>query len=343
MSGPFPVAVRGLAGITVLRSPARHLLKYLLMWAVLLVLPMAIGSGPTLQTVNLVCIYAIAALGLNIIFGLGGLLSIAQAAIMGVGAYVLAYAMRGALEAAPAMILACIASAAVSGFIGLASARTRSHYFIVLTVAVAEAATVLVQNNPDITGGANGMPVTGSTVIAGQNLTTADGLYFCAMPLLLASWYLADCFKRSRPGIALRALAVDEHLAIVAGVATGPARFAANFIGGGFAGLAGALLALGDAYIGPQDFGLDTAALLLLITVLGGPGSNAGTVVATIILTFLLQGTLTFTVVGQLIYGIAIVVLVVVAPGGLAGLAELIRRKLRGPRDSVTPCGGPRP
>jgi branched-chain amino acid transport system permease protein len=308
----------------------RRVVAYLVLWAALLALPALLRSDAMLQTVNLAFIYGIAALGLNIIFGLSGLLSIAQAAIMGVGGYALAFAMAGSLGMVPAAALACLAGALISGLTGLASARIRSHYFILLTLALAEALILLDQNNPELTGGSNGMPLQGSTQILGFDLSTSTGLFYIAMPLLLLSWYLADAFKRSRPGLALRALNADEYLALMSGIATGRARFYATLIGGAFAGLAGALLALDDVYIGPQNFDLDTSSLLLLIVVLGGPGSNAGTIAAATVLTVLLQGTILMTTVGQLIYGLAIVILIIVAPGGLAGLGRLSALKLPG-------------
>jgi branched-chain amino acid transport system permease protein len=305
----------------------RRVVAYVAFWAVLLAVPTLLGSDATLQTINLAFIYGIAALGLNIIFGLSGLLSIAQAAMMGVGAYALAFAMARSLGILPSVALACMAGALISGLTGLASARIRSHYFILLTLALAQALVLLDQNNPDLTGGSNGMPLQGPTQLFGFELSTADGLFYVAMPLLLLSWYLADAFKRSRPGLALRALNTDEYLALMAGVATGRARFYATLIGGAFAGLAGALLALDDVYIGPQNFDLDTSSLLLLIVVLGGPGSNAGTIAAAVVLTVLLQGTLMMTTIGLLIYGLAIVVLIIVAPGGLAGLGRHLGAK----------------
>ena len=314
----------------------RYLLMYALLGIVLIGLPAAINSDATLQTVNLAFIYAIAALGLNIIFGLSGLLSIAQAAVMGVGGYALVFAMAGTVGVVPAVALGCISGAVLSGLTGLASGRIRSHYFIILTLALAEAVLLIVVNNPDVTGGSNGMPLPGNTRILGLDPSTSEGLFFIVMPLLMASWYIADCFKRSRPGLALRALNTDEYLALMAGVATGRARFYATLIGGAFAGLAGALLVVDDSYIGPQNFDIDTSALLLLIIVLGGPGSNAGTVVAATILTVLLQGMLMFTTIGQLIYGLAIMVLIIIAPGGLAGLARLLLVRLSRPFDSVS-------
>ncbi len=300
----------------------RYVAFHVLLGAALALLPMLLNSDTRLQTANLACIFGIAALGLNVVFGLGGLLSIAQAAIMAVGGYVFVFFMGTTLGVVPCIVLACLGGATVSSLTGLASARVRSHYFILLTLALAEAVILLIQNNPDLTGGSNGLPMPGDAKLFGWDFTTTNGLYFLVMPLLLASWYLADCFKRSRPGLALRALNADEYLALMSGIATGRARFAATAIGGAFAGLAGALLVIDDAYIGPQSFDMDTAALLLLMIVLGGPGSSAGTVVAATILTVLLQGTLTMTTIGQLIYGVAIIVLIIVAPEGLAGLAR---------------------
>ena len=328
MSGPSDSLRAGGTRGMLRAFPGRHLAGFVLLGLALVPVPLLLPQETTLQTLNLAFIYAIAALGLNIIFGLSGLLSIAQAAVMGVGGYALTFAMAAAVGVVPALALAALSGAVLSGLTGLASARIRSHYFILLTLALAESVLLLIVNNPDTTGGSNGMPLQGSTVLFGWELTTSRGLYYLAMPLLLASWYLADCFKRSRPGLALRALSSDEYLALMAGVATGRARFYATLIGGAFAGLAGGLLAVDDAYIGPQNFDFDTAALLLLIIVLGGPGSNAGTVVSALILTALIQGSLTLTTVGQLIYGLAIIILILVAPGGLAGLARLVAGRL---------------
>src|SRR4051812_37405251 len=85
----------------------RRVVACLALWAVLLALPPLLGSDALLQTINLAFIYGIAALGLNIIFGLSGLLSIAQAAVMGVGAYALAFAMAASLGILPSVALAC--------------------------------------------------------------------------------------------------------------------------------------------------------------------------------------------------------------------------------------------
>ncbi len=311
---------------------------HLVLGAALMSVP-SLVSESRLQIINLAFIYGIAAVGLNIIFGLSGLLSVAQGAAMGVGAYSFVFATAASLGVVPSMLIACLCSALISGLTGLASARTKSHYFVLLTLALAEALNLLVVNNPDLTGGANGLPLSTEVTLFGSDLSSARSLYVLAVPLVLASWYLADCFKRSRSGLALRALNTDESLALMAGIATGKARFYATAIGGGFAGLAGALLAIDDAYIGPQNFDLDTASMLLLIIVLGGPGSNAGTIVSAVILTTLLQGTLMLTSMGQLIYGLAIIALIILAPGGLARLSEQVLhpmtpllRVLTGPR-----------
>lgn len=301
--------------------PARHIGQHVGLGIVLLALPLVIPASD-LQIVNLAFIYGIAAIGLNIVFGLSGLLSIAQGAIMGIGAYSFVFASNATVGLFPSVLLSCLASGAASGLTGLASARIKSHYFVLLTLALAEAFNLLVINNADITGGSNGVALGINAHIGHLQLGTANGLYVVVLPLLLISWYLADCFKRSRQGLALRALNTDEYLALMAGIATARARFIATAIGGVFAGLAGALLAVDDAYIGPQSFDLDTSSLLLLIIVLGGPGSNAGTVVAAVILTLLLQGMLMFTTVGQLIYGLAIIVLIIIAPDGISGLTE---------------------
>lgn len=297
-----------------------------------------IVSGPNLLTFDLAVAYAIAALGLNVIFGFGGLLSVAQGAVMAVGSYALALLLNHAASVGviPALLLAAAVGAAVSGLTGLVAIRIRSHYFILASLALAEGVLLVITNQIGLTGGSNGLGLKGSPTLAGLDLTSAHGAAYLGVALLGLVWYLASCLRSSRFGIALQAARSDDYLAMSSAVAVHRNRLWATVVGGAFGGLGGGLLALLNGYIGPQDFGLDTSVLLLLMVVLGGRASNAGTVAAAIILTAITQGLLRVTSVGDLVYGLAIVVLLIFTREGLAGLGRsamyLAGRAMRGKR-----------
>ncbi len=310
-------------------TPSRRFAAFVAGAALLVVVVQLTLAGPDLLIVDEACVYAIAALGLNVIFGMTGLLSVAQAALMGIGGYTLTLMVARHVGMLPALALACVAAAAVSALTGVIGGRIRSHYFILISLALAEGIILVLVNDMQLTGGTNGVALAASPTVFGLALGTPDGFAYVAVPLVFAIWYLTDCLRASRFGIALLAISTDEYLAAVAGIATNRYRVLATVVGGAYAGFAGGLLTIADSYIGPQNFGLDTGILLLLIVVLAGAGSNAGTVVAALILTYLAHGLLTLTVVGELIYGLAIVILIIVAPDGLAGLGRLARRGAR--------------
>jgi branched-chain amino acid transport system permease protein len=323
--------------LTSLRHPSRsktgfHLgdfrLVYFIVGSALVTLVAGMLSGPNLLTFDLIVVYAIAAIGLNVIFGLGGLLSIAQAAIMAVGAYGLVLTLNhDDVGVLPALGIASVLGAIASGITGLVAMRIRSHYFILASVALAAGILLVITNQGDLTGGSNGLGLIVFPSIFGLTLSDPHDFLVLAVPVAGLVWYLASCLRDSRLGIALHAIRSDDYLALSSAIPVHRCRLWATVIGGAFAGLAGGLLALLNGYIGPQDFGLSTAVLLLLMVVFGGAASNGGTVVAAAILTALTQGLLSVTTVGELVYGVAIVVLLIFASNGLSGLAHSTYRR----------------
>lgn len=293
---------------------------------------MVIGShlpASNLLTFDLVVVYAIAALGLNVIFGLAGLLSIAQAAIMAVGAYCLVLVLNAQqIGVLPALTCAAFLGAVVSGITGVIAMRIRSHYFILASVALAAGILLVITNESGLTGGSNGLGLAAFPTVFGLTLSDPGDFLLLAVPLAGLVWYLASSLRDSRFGIALHAVRSDEYLAMSSGIPVHRCRLWATVVGGAFGGLAGGLIALLNGYIGPQDFDLSTAVLLLLMVVFGGASSNGGTVVAAIILTALTQGLLSVTSLGELVYGVAIVMLLIFARNGLAGLGHSAYRRV---------------
>jgi len=286
-------------------------------------------SGTNLLTFDLAVVYAIAALGLNVIFGLGGLLSIAQAAIMAVGAYGLMLTLNHQqVGVLPALVLAAFVGAVASGITGVIAMRIRSHYFILASVALAVGVLLVITNERGTTGGSNGLGLAAFPTVLGLSPSDPHDFLLLVVPVAGLVWYLASSLRDSRLGIALHAIRSDDYLALSSGMPINRCRLWATVVGGAFGGLAGGLLALLNGYIGPQDFGLDTAVLLLLMVVFGGASSNGGTVVAALILTALTQGLLSVTTIGELVYGVAIVVLLLFARNGLSGLAVSAYRRL---------------
>jgi branched-chain amino acid transport system permease protein len=285
-----------------------------------------IVSDSNLLTINLACVYAVAAVGLNIIFGLGGLISIGQAGVMAVGGYATILLFGKSVGLAVALLAACVGGALTSAVMGLVGARVKTHYFVLASLAIAEVIVLVATNATSLTGGSNGTALAGIPVVAGLNLTTTHGFFRFGSILVLIAVYLADALRASRGGLGLSALTMNEYLAVSSGVDPRISRALATTVGGVFGGLAGGMLALLDGYLGPASFDLGTATLLLLIVIVAGRAGNGSVVVAALILTFLSNGFLTNPTVGQLAYGIGLIALIIVAPDGLYGAAAWGRR-----------------
>lgn len=286
-------------------------------------------SESLLLTLGVACIYGIAAIGLNIVFGMGGLLSMAQAALMAVGAYAFVITFPETLPLLVAVVFASLLSAGISTFTGVLAARVKTHYFILAAFAVGQIILLLITQLRDLTGGSVGTPLTEIVTIGGIEIATPEAIFRVASIVLVVAWYVADTFRESREGLALRMTAIDEPLAISSGIAVGRYRLLATFLGGIFAGIAGVLLAIHNGFLGPQSFELGTAILLLLIVVVAGRGRSGGIVIAALILTYLSQGLLELLAVGNIVYGTGLILLLILAPSGLSGAASFLRSSVR--------------
>lgn len=297
------------------------LLRFVAVAAVAQALPSAVSTS-NLLTVDLACVYAIAAVGLNVIFGLGGLISIGQAGVMAIGGYATILLFGHSVGLAVALLCACVGGGLTSMAMGLVGARVKTHYFVLASLAFAEVIVLVATNATGLTGGSNGTALQGVPTVAGLDLTASSGFYHFASIVMLVVVYLADALRVSRGGLGLSALTMNQHLARSAGVNPQLSRGLATGVGGVLGGLAGGMLALLDGYLGPQSFDLPLATLLLLIVVVAGRAGNGSVVIAALILTFLSQGFLTNPAVGQLAYGIGLIALIIVAPDGVYGAVK---------------------
>jgi ABC-type branched-subunit amino acid transport system permease subunit len=301
------------------KPPLQHVL---LLVVGLVCLTSLFTTGSDYLLMSFVAVYTIASLGLNLIFGMGGMLSVAQGALVGVGAYTSALVMADAhwpflVAALIGIALACVISTVVT----LVAARVRTHYFVLVSLAVAEVLT-LVETSASFTGGSNGLGGIGFMSVGGYAATTPRAQGIVGLVLLILAWYVADVFKASRLGRAVFVGSLNPELAATCGVSVLRSRVTVAAVGGGFAGVAGVLFAGTVGYLDPTSFTVNLALLLLVSLVVGGVGSIGWTVVASILFTYLNNGLSSLTTTGPLIYGIVVVAVLVVAPGGVASLVS---------------------
>lgn len=337
---------------------------------VLAALPLYV-SAFWLQLGMFVFAAAIGAIGLNLLTGTAGQLSLAHAFFLAIGAYGYAF-FSGVDEPGSGdlvinglglpSLLGAVLAVAVAGLAGLAfspiAGRLRGIYLGVASLALVFLGQHLILNASTVTGGFNGRnappfelfgfsftnddpPLTVLNVAFGQR----ERLWYLGLVLLILCYLFATNLLRGRPGRALQTIRDSEIAAATMGVNVRVYKASAFVLSSMYAGLAGVLIALAIPRPVPAYFSLELSITYLAMIVIGGLGSVRGAVVGAAFVTALPQvlshysDTLTFLAepgesgVGaaefaKYVYGAAIILVILVAPGGLAGLAN--RRSGRG-------------
>jgi branched-chain amino acid transport system permease protein len=233
-------------------------------------------------------VFALLALGLNLLLGFAGLLDLGYAAAFGLGAYAagLLTSIGGPLDALlpPRMEFGAVllAGAVVAGLFGVLNAlvtfRLRGEYLAIVTLAFGQMVPQILLNLKRATGGAAGISALPPPVLLGLPLTTPNARYYLALCLVVLTAIACVRLRGSRIGRAWRAMSSDETAAAFCGVDVRRARLLAFVLGGAVAGAAGALFASVFSYVDPAQSELRVSAMVLAMVVIGGVGSIPGAI-----------------------------------------------------------------
>ena len=302
-------------------GPRKALLAAFLL---LLFLPPFLGLNIyVLHVLNLSWIAAIAALGVNVATGIAGQIVLGQAALMGFGAYATGISMlRFDLPWWLALPFAVLLTGAVGWLLGLVSVRIRGHYLAITTLGLNEIFRLVTLNEEWLTGGPMGLRDIphASFPMLGANLSTQ--FYVPLLLAALAVYALTLRIFRTRLGRDLRAIRDDEMAAESLGVPLPRTKTIAFVVCGVFGALAGGLYVMLVGFISPNNFTILESVRLLLMAVVGGLGSVAGTFLGAIAVTTLpeiLRGLETYY---QAAFGIAVLLILLMAPRGLSVIAD---------------------
>jgi branched-chain amino acid transport system permease protein len=322
---------------------------------VVALLPRFMGEFRLLQF-TLVAIYVIALLGLNILTGYSGQISLGHGAFVGVGAYVTALLSLGrpGLEALqldpPSWIplgdgmrpvftipIAALVTGVIGALIGIPALRLGGVSLALATLAIAVSFPILMKRFSELTGGGGGISLNLPETPFGWDISTRHWLYYEAWVtagiLFLAAWLLV----RGRIGRAWRAVRDGEVAATSSGVNPALYKTLAFGISSAFAGAAGALLAIDTAYVNPDTFPVSFSILLLASAVIGGLGSLAGALFGALLYEFLPiysqePPIFSFQFADQapsLVFGVFLIVIMLLLPGGVAGLFRALAGAVR--------------
>lgn len=275
----------------------------------------------------MISIYAILTLSLNLPVGYTGLLSLAQAAFYGIGAYVMTLLMMNqGLNFLGAMAVAIIFSSILSLLVSYPSIRLKGDYFILASLAFQIIIFTILYNWIDLTRGPYGIPGIPKPEMLGIRFDNLYKFFVLSGGIALIVFLIAKRLYSSSFGLVLKAIREDELSATSLGKNVRKFKILAFAISSGIAAIAGALYASYVTYIDPTSFNLDESIFILSVIIVGGSGNLKGPIIGTLFMILLPEGLRFLGIpdsvaanVRQIIYALILILLMRFRPQGLAG------------------------
>ena len=282
--------------------------------------------------------FAIAAMGLNLLTGFTGQVSVGHAAFFGVGAYTSAILVNDhGWPLLGSVVIAGLAALVVGVIVGLPALRIRGLYLALVTLSLAMLFPQLVKRLAWLTGGSEGKPLRtevdlGNGVIKPRtvrfeapfgDLSSSQWTFYIYLAIGALVFLLSSNLIRSRIGRAMVAVRDNEIAATSNGINLAWIKVATFGLSALLAGVGGALYALNEGNIVPDKFGVEDSIYLLVAVVIGGAASLWGPAIGAIAIVFLADLVPeNLQPVSRLIQGALLIALIIAAPGGITGLAK---------------------
>ncbi len=312
------------------------------------------GSDYWLRVAASVGVFAAAAIGLNIVVGLAGLLDLGYIAFFGIGAYTAAF-LSGAnnstiavhLPFALVIVMGAVIAAVFGVIIGTPTLRLRGDYLAIVTLGFGEIFRLVMQNNPaHKTNGPNGIfgipdlsaggfQLGSSHEVFGVSLSNFANYYYLELVLVVVVMIVFSRLNSSRIGRAWVAIREDETAAAAMGINTINLKLLAFGIGAFLAGASGTINAHLTTQVSPDSYTFLQSVLLLAAVVLGGMGTIPGAVVGSALLIALPEKLRSFQDYRLLLYGIALILMMRFRPEGV--IANRRRQREFHDEDASTP------
>jgi branched-chain amino acid transport system permease protein len=298
------------------------------MAVVVALLPLALHSNFYLRVVTLVFIFSLVVVGLNLLMGFAGQVSLGHAGFFGIGAYAVAV---GPTSLGLPSWLALIGGAALAGLlafvIGRPVLRLRGHYLAVATMGLGLLVAMVFNNEAAWTGGPDGMLVPHLTLFGWRVHGPLSWYWVAGVSLVIGAWIAVNVIA-SPTGRALRAIHDSEVAARVLGVDVARYKLIAFVLSAMYAAVAGSYFALFDGLVTPEAAGFLRSIEFATMAVLGGLGSIVGSIVGAATLTVLPQLLTVFQDYEHIVLGLVMIVVMVFLPAGIVpSLVAAFRRR----------------
>ncbi len=289
--------------------------------------------------------YAIFALGLNVLAGYGGLVSLGHAGLFGIAAYTTGYMLQAGFGHPMAILSALTIGLASMAVFAVLSLRTTGIGFIMITLALGEIIWGLAYRWISITNGDNGITLHGRPEPFGFAINTAEAFYYTTLVVFLVSFAAVMVFVNSPLGAALMGTRDQPRRMTALGYHVWAIRFWACMVSGLLTSVSGVLFVYYTQFISPQALDLTASAEVLLMVISGGAGTLFGPIVGAAIVIVVKSVVSGFLERWNMLLGFIFVAIVILMPEGLVpGSARLWRlawRKLSAPAKAAATEGKP--
>jgi len=316
-----PAPVTG--GAMMRATPARRFVPWLVGLAVMVPLPWIAVNDYQRYLLDLILINVILAVGLNIVKGFAGQVTVGHVAMMAIGAYTSAVlTTKFGVPFWLALPAAMLVTAAAGAIVGIPSFRLEGAYLALATLGLAESVRIFISAT-DYLGASVGYSDIPPPSLFGMSLDSFRSYYFVVMPLAVAGVYFSFCMLRSNIGRAFKALREDPLAAAASGINVRKYKSLAFIVSALYAGCAGSLAAhMSPGFLHPNSYTVVEMVTVLLMVILGGIGHVWGGIIGAIIVTIIYDLTREYYQYQLLIFGLVIVLTVMFIPTGIGGIID---------------------
>ena len=277
---------------------------------------------------------SIAVIGLNLLLGLSGQMSLGQAGFYALGAYGSALtALKLGWPIPLSIAFGTLLAGLGGGLVGVFALRTRGLYLAMTTLAVGYILDILAQRWIGLTGGAMGLSGVPQLEFGSPAQGPVFFFYFAGSALILVQ-LLSDFIHQGRLGRNLRAIRESEVFAASVGIGVNPWKAGIFAFAAALAGMGGAFFAHQSGFVGSDAFTVRLSIALLIAAVVGGLGTKSGPLLGTLILLAIVEVIAGIDKYGLFIYGAILLVVLLAFPKGAAGILDSFRSRLGGVRQS---------
>jgi branched-chain amino acid transport system permease protein len=289
--------------------------------ALLIALPYTGVSQYVMNLVIKIGVYTMFGLGLNILVGYVGLISLGHAGFVAIGAYTCSLLMlNGGLNFWVSLLISALVAAVFGILLGLPTLRLSGSYLSIVTLGFGEIVKTVLKNWKSVTNGTLGVKPIPKPTVFGVSMTLANnGLYYIMLALLLIITVFCIVVVKSKTGRAFLAIKTDETAAVMMGINVTYYKVLAFVLSGVICAVAGAYYATTMGYIDPNSFTFDTSTTILSIVILGGMGTIRGTFLGALILIVFPELSRALMDYRFVVYGIILVVMMRFRPQGVLG------------------------